>query len=105
MHYVQANGTEKPERVKIRAPTLANLSSVSKMLENNYLADAPIVIAAIDPCFSCTDSALAIRNTGKSGKRTMEWGSLREYGIEFYRRRGLDFSDLNKRFSKLMGAH
>jgi NADH-quinone oxidoreductase subunit D len=54
VHYVRANGTDKPERVKIRAPTLANLSSVTKMMEQIYLADVPIIVAAIDPCFSCT---------------------------------------------------
>ncbi len=33
VHYVKANGTEKPERVKVRAPTLANVQVVAKMLE------------------------------------------------------------------------
>jgi len=102
VHYVQSNGTEKPERVKVRAPTLANLSSVAKMLEDNYLADAPIVIAAIDPCFSCTDRALAIKDARKGALGVMEWGDLRKYGIEWHRRNGIDFSDLNKRFSKFM---
>ncbi len=51
-HYVRSNGTEKPDRVKVRAPTLANIQTVSKMLEDRYLADMPIVVAAIDPCFS-----------------------------------------------------
>ena len=60
IHYVKGNGTDKPERVKVRAPTLANLASVAKMLENNNLADVPIVIAAIDPCFSCTDRAIQV---------------------------------------------
>ena len=55
MHYVKANGTDKPERVKVRAPTLANIQAVKEMLKDRYLADLPIVIAAIDPCFSCTE--------------------------------------------------
>ena len=55
VHYVKANGTDKPERVKVRAPTLANVQVVAHMLKDGYLADMPIVIAAIDPCFSCTD--------------------------------------------------
>ena len=43
VHYVQANGTDKPERVKIRAPTLANLSAISKMLETPMpLSMAPL---------------------------------------------------------------
>ena len=60
MHYVKANGTDKPERVKVRAPTLANIQTVAKMLEDRQLADLPIVIAAIDPCFSCTDRLTGI---------------------------------------------
>ena len=64
-HYVQANGTEKPERVKVRAPTLANVQAVSHMLKDRYLADMPIVIAAIDPCFSCTDRTIAVTDASK----------------------------------------
>ena len=33
VHYVKANGTEKPERVKVRAPTLANIQAVRHMLK------------------------------------------------------------------------
>lgn len=102
VHYVRANGSDKPERVKVRAPTLANLASVSKMMEANNLADAPIIIAAIDPCFSCTDRALALRDTGKGDARVMEWGELRKYGIEWYKKQGIDFTDLNKRFAGKM---
>ena len=37
--------------------------AVAHMLEDGYLADLPIVIAAIDPCFSCTDRLIARRAT------------------------------------------
>lgn len=91
IHYVRSNGSEKPERVKVRAPSLANFSSVAYMLEGGYLADAPIVIAAIDPCFSCTDRAILVKD--QSGRDlTLDWEDLRRRGIEFYRHRGLDFS-------------
>ena len=30
------------------------------MLRDRYLADMPIVVAAIDPCFSCTDRLVAV---------------------------------------------
>jgi len=102
VHYVRANGTEKPERVKVRAPTLANISSVIKMMENNYLADAPIIIAAIDPCFSCTDRALVLKESGNDTGRVMEWDDLRKYSVEWYKKRGIDFSDANKHLSKIM---
>jgi NADH-quinone oxidoreductase subunit D len=98
VHYVRSNGTEKPDRVKVRAPTLANVQAVSHMLKDRYLADLPIVIAAIDPCFSCTDRAIAIRG-GHSGlaPRT-DWQTLHEYSLRWHRARGIDFENLNQTF-------
>jgi len=32
------------------------------MLINDKLADAPLTIASIDPCFSCTDRIYIVRN-------------------------------------------
>ncbi len=64
VHYVRGNGTEKPERVKVRAPTMANLQGVKTMLQNYNLADVSIVLAAIDPCFSCTDRMVAVYEPG-----------------------------------------
>lgn len=96
VHYVKANGTDKPERVKVRAPTLANVQAVARMLENGYLADVPIVIAAIDPCFSCTDRMTVAVNDAQNGKQRglIEWKSLREYGINWHKQKGIDFSKI-----------
>ncbi|MFA5231222.1 MAG: NADH dehydrogenase subunit, partial [Candidatus Omnitrophota bacterium] len=95
------NGTEKPDRVKVRAPTLANIQSVSKMLEDRYLADMPIVIAAIDPCFSCTDRLIAVRDAKNKEKNTVVWETLRLKGIEWYKNKGIDFTFLNEKLTKL----
>ena len=93
IHYLKTNGTDKPERLKVRAPTLANLQSVTYMLEGGWLADVPLVIAAIDPCMSCTDRAMVYdRKTNKS--RFYDWEDLRRLGIEAYKRRGVDFRKL-----------
>ena len=92
VHYVRGNGSEKPERVKVRAPTLANTQSVSKMLEDGYLADLPIVIAAIDPCFSCTDRMVSLRENDENEGRTMSWEEVSRYGVEWHKARGIDFS-------------
>jgi membrane-bound hydrogenase subunit alpha len=102
VHYVRGNGTEKPERVKVRAPTLANTQSVAKMLEDGYLADLPIVIAAIDPCFSCTDRMVGVTRLAVAGNpagsagdhRTMGWDEVSRYGIEWHKARGLDLSKI-----------
>jgi len=41
------------------------------MLKDQPLADAPLTIASIDPCFSCTDRILVIRENG-----SREWLKL-----------------------------
>jgi membrane-bound hydrogenase subunit alpha len=97
VHYVKGNGTDKPERVKLRAPTLANVQAVAHMLKDGYLADTPIVIAAIDPCFSCTDRAIATTNLDNGQTDRMNWPTLRTYGIEWYSKQGINFTELNRK--------
>jgi len=94
VHYVRSNGTEKPERVKVRAPTLANLQAMKKMLENYYLADIPIVIAAIDPCFSCTDRTIEVNRLEKGTTELMSWDALRAYSIDWYARQGIQLKGI-----------
>ncbi len=98
MHYVKSNGTEMPERVKVRAPTLANVQAVKRMLKDRFLADMPIVIAAIDPCFSCTDRLVTVENLDSGNKNVMTWDALSKYSIEWHKAKGIDFSGLNKIF-------
>ncbi|HOW35689.1 MAG TPA: nickel-dependent hydrogenase large subunit [Candidatus Omnitrophota bacterium] len=100
VHYVKSNGSDKPERVKIRAPTLANIQAVTHMLEDRYLADMPIVVAAIDPCFSCTDRLIGIKDLRTDKKQTLDWDNLRLSGIKWYQKRGVDFSRLNEKLKR-----
>jgi membrane-bound hydrogenase subunit alpha len=65
IHYVETNGTNFFERIKIRSPTLANIPSYVPKLIGCQVADIPIIAASIDPCFSCTDRMTVI----KDGKR------------------------------------
>jgi NADH-quinone oxidoreductase subunit D len=94
VHYVRSNGTDKPERVKLRAPTLANAQAVSTMLEKGYLADVTIVIAAIDPCFSCTDRMiLAVNDKHSKSSSDITWKQLREQSINWHKKnKGIDFT-------------
>ncbi|MEN6316254.1 MAG: nickel-dependent hydrogenase large subunit [Clostridiaceae bacterium] len=90
IHFIRSNGTDMPERVRVRAPSEANWRGVKHMLEGGYLADVPIIIAAIDPCYSCTDRAIIV-NSG-STTEVMDWQHLRQYGIDWYKERGVDVS-------------
>ncbi len=55
IYYMRSNGTDKPARVKVRTPSLANWPAALAMLDGAYVADVPITIASIDPCMACTD--------------------------------------------------
>jgi len=55
IHYVKSDGTAYPYRVKVRAPTLANLVAFPDAIRGSYIADIPSVMGSLDPCFSCTD--------------------------------------------------
>ena len=99
LHYVRANGTDRPDRVKVRPPTLANVQAVSKMLEDRYLADLPIVVAAIDPCFSCTDRLISIKDAKSKSNKVIPWEILHIQSIEWHKRRGIDFSGLNRKLA------
>ncbi|NLV59094.1 MAG: NADH dehydrogenase subunit [Clostridiales bacterium] len=92
IHYTRSNGTDKPDRVKVRAPTLANSAAIAHMLDGGYLADVPIVIAAIDPCFSCTDRMVRVTDANSGQAQSMDWESLRRYSAQWYRKQGMDFS-------------
>jgi NADH-quinone oxidoreductase subunit D len=60
------------------------------MLEGGYLADVPIIIAAIDPCFSCTDRMIKVRDASSGDERMFDWEGLRNYSIQWYSRQGVD---------------
>lgn len=92
LHYMRSNGTDKPDRIRVRAPSEANWHGMQHMLEGGYLADVPITIAAIDPCYSCTDRAIVI--TSEKDTRITDWNSLRKYSIEWYKKQGLDTASL-----------
>jgi len=47
--------SDTPRRVHVRTPTYANMPSVKAMLKGAKLADAPLIQASVDPCYSCTD--------------------------------------------------
>ena len=101
MHYVKANGTEKPERVKVRAPTLANVQAVAHMLKDGYLADVPIVVAAIDPCFSCTDRMIAVAEPRRRRDDHDLGDSCAQYSIDWYRKQRRRFrANLNQQLPR-----
>jgi membrane-bound hydrogenase subunit alpha len=67
LHYVRLNKAEEPEFWKVRAPSYNNYMPWVPMLEEEQVADIPIIVASIDPCISCCDRAALVRD----GERTV----------------------------------
>ena len=55
IHYVLTGGDNRPARWRVRAPTYANLQALPSMIKNETIADVPITLGSMDPCFSCTE--------------------------------------------------
>lgn len=64
-HYVRSDGSNMPVRHKVRAPSFMNLPSNEVAVKGYSIADAALVLAAIDPCYCCTERTIVYEN----GKR------------------------------------
>jgi NADH-quinone oxidoreductase subunit D len=86
IHYLWSNNTNKPYRLKITTPTIANIMSVSEMLKGDYIADSTITLASLDPCFSCEDRTITIINKDRRKPKitNMTQDALRQYSKDWY---------------------
>jgi len=84
LYYVASTGGDKPERVKVRTPSLCNWSTVLSLAIGLKLADMPMLLTGIDPCFSCNDRSVSVKR-GADDPNLWTWEKLRQYGIEYYR--------------------
>jgi len=54
-HYILSDGSTRPVRYKIRAPSFMNLPTNYIAVKGETVADATIILAAVDPCYCCTE--------------------------------------------------
>jgi len=60
-YFIKSDGGENPARVKVRTPSLRNFMSVLVGSVGHQLADVPMILSGIDPCFSCNDRMITVR--------------------------------------------
>lgn len=66
LHYVRSDGGNTPLRHKIRAPSFNNILTNEYSVVGYTVADAGLITAAVDPCYSCTERVGVVDvNTGK----------------------------------------
>ncbi|HVO38416.1 MAG TPA: NADH-quinone oxidoreductase subunit C [Spirochaetia bacterium] len=73
-YYLRSAGGINPDRVKVRTPSLANWAYVLSVAVGLKLADIPMVIVGIDPCFSCNDRMTVLRPDGS--RESVSWEQL-----------------------------
>jgi NADH-quinone oxidoreductase subunit D len=61
IHYIKSDGTNRPIRHKIRAPSFMNVASNKVACVGGTISDATITLAAVDPCYCCTERVAVIR--------------------------------------------
>jgi NADH-quinone oxidoreductase subunit D len=64
-HYVRSDGGNRPVRHKVRAPSFVNVPSFKASCIGEHIADVTITLAAVDPCYSCTERLAVVDNNNK----------------------------------------
>jgi len=65
-HYLRSDGTNRPIRHKIRAPSYTSIPTFERSVVGGQIADALITLAGVDPCYCCTERLAAVGRDGKT---------------------------------------
>jgi NADH-quinone oxidoreductase subunit D len=71
-HYMRSDGSNRPLRHKVRAPSYMNIASNKVACVGGTIADAAITLAAVDPCYCCTERMAAFED----GRQRYSWNDL-----------------------------
>jgi len=61
-HYCRSDGSNFPARYKVRAPSYTNIFSNEVAVIGETVADAALILAAVDPCYCCTERVVVINH-------------------------------------------
>ena len=77
-HYARTGLGNGPDRWRVRAPSYQNIQAVPTMLkEGTTVADVPITLGSVDPCFSCTER-MEVLDLGAASRRVLDAGEIRD---------------------------
>jgi membrane-bound hydrogenase subunit alpha len=79
-HFVVSDGSNSPVRHKIRAPSYVNIATFKKSCIGQTISDATITLAAVDPCYCCTERMAAAYDTC-SGEKIMNAKELIDLSV------------------------
>ncbi len=76
-HYIRSDGSNFPVRYKIRAPSYVNIFSNEVSVLGEQVADAALILAAVDPCYCCTERIVVVDHDKKEEKTLMSSDLIR----------------------------
>ncbi|MFA4839499.1 MAG: nickel-dependent hydrogenase large subunit [Candidatus Neomarinimicrobiota bacterium] len=65
-HYIRSDGTNRPIRHKVRAPSYVNIPTYVASCKGIPVADALITLAAVDPCYCCTERTIQLIDANRN---------------------------------------
>jgi NADH-quinone oxidoreductase subunit D len=64
-HYIRSDGSNRPIRHKVRAPSYVNIPTFAVSCKGIPIADALITLASVDPCYCCTERSIRVVDNNK----------------------------------------
>jgi len=68
-HYCLSDGSNFPARYKVRAPSYTNIFSNEAACVGQSVADAALVLAAVDPCYCCTERLVVVDHDNNTERK------------------------------------
>lgn len=78
VHWVMTGDNQKLYRWRCRAATYNNWPSLRYMFRGNAISDAPLIVASLDPCYSCTGRVTVV-DVRKKNVKTVSYNELENY--------------------------
>jgi formate hydrogenlyase subunit 5 len=78
IHWSMLGDNQKLYRWRCRASSYNNWPPLRYMLRNNTISDAPLIVASIDPCYSCTERVTVI-DVRKKNAKILPYKELERY--------------------------
>jgi Ni,Fe-hydrogenase III large subunit len=70
-YYIIGYGRDRPYRVKVRTPSFTNIINSGFSYIGYSIADVPVILVSYDPCISCMERAVLIKN-GEEKRLTLK---------------------------------
>lgn len=81
IHWSMLGDNQKIYRWRCRASSYNNWPPLRYMLRNNTISDAPLIVASIDPCYSCTERVTVV-DVRKKKATIIPYKELERYSRE-----------------------